>query len=73
MASLDEALYRKAYAQIESDPDAIRMNATVAMGFLAGSGLPGCHAAVVRLFEIAYPTAPLPDVVMTLLSLPREF
>jgi len=61
------ATMRDAFLEVDRDENSLRNHAVLAMGVLAGHGWPGCHAAIVRLYQRAFPDAPLPDLVDQLL------
>lgn len=63
MPALDTRTMKTAFEVVDSDEEAMQAHAILAMGILAGAGYPCCHAAVVRLYQRAWPTAALPGLV----------
>lgn len=69
MARIDFKSFGPIYRELKDDDQRIRDHAVFAMGVLCGGGFAGAHAALVILFQRAFPEAPLPDAVIELLDM----
>jgi hypothetical protein len=60
--------YAEAYKALQGDEEGLVQSAILAMGLCAGRDCPGAHAAVVILFERAFPKVPLPGIVVAMIT-----
>ncbi len=58
--------YKAASAIMKREPEEMKMSACLAMGYLVGSGMEGCAAAVARLYADKYGEDNWPSLVASL-------